>query len=160
MAKENGAVKPQVSKEFDVVLDIKGSVKISTEAAQEAADKLAKIANEERVSECMEMIKETQYSAKRQLLSVRRNSKLEEIEKEALKKICELGSDGKCCGGLLKDVLDGKLSKQEFEDKKHEILDDYSKKANVIQDEHDKNKRILKTATPGWVYGYDWFRRD
>lgn len=160
MAKKEEAAKQQPSKEFDVEADIQQSVKISTDAAKQALDELAKASNDERVAECKEMIKETQYATKRQLLVVKRNTALKKIELETMKKICTLDENGKVAGGLLKDVLDGKLSKQEFEDKKREIIDDNNKEEDKITNHFDKMKNELRRATPGWVSGYNWFSNN
>ena len=49
----------------------------------------------------------------------------EKITKKILKKICIADSNGNICGGLLKEVLDKKLSTDEFEKKRTQILEDY-----------------------------------
>lgn len=49
----------------------------------------------------------------------------EKITKKTLKKICIADSNGNICGGLLKEVLDKKLSTDEFEKKRTQILEDY-----------------------------------
>ena len=150
----------QKEKEFDVMDNIESGIKISKDHAKEALSRLSKENDEKRILECEKIIAETQYATKRQLLNVRKHSKLEENNKEMMKALCILDKDGNCVGGLLKDALDGKLSKIDFDKKKEEIIRDFRKKNDEIDSLFDENLRKLRSATSDYASYFDWSYRS
>lgn len=160
MAKENN-VKPQEAapkaKGFDVEEDLKTAGLFNGDIAKKAMEDLATQTTNERVTECKEIVKETMFMTKSQLLKVRKNSKLEEAEKDMMKGLCVLNDKGEVVGGLLREVLDGKISGTEFAKRKKAFKDDYKKKVDTINNNFDEKHRELVKVTPGYVWGYDWF---
>lgn len=147
---------PEVKEEVDVVENIKETMRIDKSHADEALKNIKAKQSAQRVAECEAIITETMYFKQRTLLMTRKSSKLMKLEKEFMKEICLLDKEGKPCGGLLKDVEDGKLSKTQFEDKKRELSSNYRKQRQAVEDENSKLLKELRIATPGYCGYWDW----
>lgn len=134
----------------DNVMDrIKDQNRLSDENVKAALEKIQKEKDERKVKETTNMIMCAEYNTEKELISLRARRRESNITKETLKKNDD----------VLAEVLAGKITPNEYREKKREIAKEKDKKFSESRDQYDTEMRELRNSYTGeFCYMAEWDR--
>ena len=145
-SKESKTTIPALSEE--TVMDrIKDENRLKDTNVQAALERIKKEKDEKQIAEAQNMIMCAEYNAEKEHLTLRARRREAKITKDILQKNDE----------VLQEALDGKITPQEYRDKKREISKERQKKFDESADQFDKEMRELRGSYTGqYAYRSDW----